>query len=59
MRDAWGQMNLAIETMVQQGRTVEEVIAAAPTKDWDAQLGTATRDGFIRQAYGGIRAARQ
>jgi glyoxylase-like metal-dependent hydrolase (beta-lactamase superfamily II) len=58
LRDTWGQINLAIETMVQQGRTVEEVIAAAPTKDWDAQLGTASREGFIRQAYGGIRARR-
>ena len=58
LRDTWGQINLAIETMVQQGRTVDEVIAAAPTKDWDAQLGTASREGFIRQAYGGIRARR-
>lgn len=59
MRDTWGQINLAIETMVQQGRSVEDVIAAAPTKDWDAQLGTASREGFIRQVYGGIRATRQ
>ena len=37
--------------MVRQGRTVEEVVAAAPTKDLDKKWGAARGAGFVHQAY--------
>jgi glyoxylase-like metal-dependent hydrolase (beta-lactamase superfamily II) len=53
IRAAWSTINERIEAMARQGRPVEDVIAAVPTKEFDGRFGVATRDGFIRQAFGG------
>ena len=56
IRNAWVEINSRLEALAKQGRTVEEVIAAAPTKDFDAQFGGGNPMGFLRQAYGGVLA---
>ncbi|MEQ1760469.1 MAG: MBL fold metallo-hydrolase [Vicinamibacterales bacterium] len=53
-RDIWATINERVDRMMRAGRMLEEVLAAAPTREFDAQLGTATRDSFIRQTYGGL-----
>ncbi len=53
-RGIWTTINERVDTMMRAGRTLEEVLAAAPTREFDAQFGTATRDSFIRQTYGGL-----
>jgi cyclase len=58
-RDVWATINDRIDAMMRAGRTLEEVLAAAPTREFDAQLGTVTRDSFIRQTYGGLAARSQ
>ena len=40
--------------MVRQERTVDEVVAAAPTKDLDQKWGVARGAGFVRQAYNSL-----
>ena len=58
-RNIWAELNQRLETMAKEGRTVDEVVKAAPTKDFDAKVGpqaAQTADGFLRQAYGGVLA---
>jgi glyoxylase-like metal-dependent hydrolase (beta-lactamase superfamily II) len=57
-RDAWLTINQRLEQLAQQGRSVEEAIAAVPTKDFDMAFNTADPAGFLRQAYGGVLARR-
>jgi cyclase len=57
-REAWLTINQRLEQLAQQGRTVEEAIAAAPTKDFDMAFNTPNPAGFLRQAYGGVLARR-
>jgi hypothetical protein len=41
--------------MAKQGKTVDEVLAAAPTKDLDEKWGKVRpADGFLKQAYPSI-----
>jgi glyoxylase-like metal-dependent hydrolase (beta-lactamase superfamily II) len=49
-----------IAPMVQQGKTVEQVIAAKPTSEYDARVPTAdtTSERFIRQVYTELKAGR-
>jgi glyoxylase-like metal-dependent hydrolase (beta-lactamase superfamily II) len=49
-----------IAPMVQQGKTVEEVIAAKPTSEFDARVpqGTMTSERFIRQVYAELKAGK-
>lgn len=49
-----------IAPLVQQGKTVEEVIAAKPTADYDARVPTAatTSERFIRQVYTELKTPR-
>ena len=49
-----------IAPMVQQGKTVEEVIASKPTSDYDAKVPTAatTSERFIRQVYTELKTPR-
>jgi cyclase len=49
-----------IAPLVQQGKTVEEVIAAKPTADYDAKIPTAdtTSERFIRQVYTELKASK-
>jgi hypothetical protein len=56
VRNTWVEINSRLEAFAKQGRTIEDVIAAAPTKDFDAQYGNPM--GFLRQAYGGVLAQR-
>jgi cyclase len=59
-REMWLTINQRLEQLAQQGRTVDEAIAAAPTKDFDMSLNipAAQAQGFLRQAYGGVLARR-
>ena len=44
-----------LAAMVKQGKSVDEVVAAAPTKDLDEQWGKARpAAGFVRQAYNSL-----
>lgn len=58
-RDIWAAINQRLEDHARQGRSVDDVIAAAPTREFDATIGTANPAAFLRQAYGGVLAARQ
>ena len=61
-RETWLAINGRLETMAKEGRTIDEVIKAAPTKDFDAKVGgqaAQTAEGFLRQAYGGVQARRR
>lgn len=56
-RSVWVELNQRLEAMVKEGRSVEDVVKAAPTKEFDAKVGAQaaqTAEGFVRQAYGGI-----
>jgi cyclase len=58
-RSVWVELNQRLEAMAKEGRSVEEVVKAAPTKEFDAKVGpqaAQTAEGFLRQAYGGILA---
>jgi glyoxylase-like metal-dependent hydrolase (beta-lactamase superfamily II) len=58
-RETWLAINDRLERMAKEGRTIDEVIKAAPTKDFDAKVGpqaVKTAEGFLRQAYGGVQA---
>lgn len=60
-RETWLAINQRLEAMAKEGRSVDEVVKAAPTKDFDAKVGAQaapTAEGFLRQAYGGILARR-
>ena len=58
-RLTWSAINERLEAMVKEGRSVDEVVKAAPTKAFDAKVGPQaeqTAEGFLRQAYGGVLA---
>ena len=60
-REMWLSINQRLETMAKEGRTIDEVLKAAPTKDFDARVGPQAAqgaEGFLRQAYGGVLAVR-
>jgi hypothetical protein len=44
------KQRLGMRPMLRQGKTVEDVVAAAPTKDLDQKWGAARGAGFVRQA---------
>jgi glyoxylase-like metal-dependent hydrolase (beta-lactamase superfamily II) len=51
-RDMVATVQERLEPMARQGRTIDEVVAAAPTKDLDDKWGGSRRtEGFLRQAY--------
>jgi cyclase len=51
-RDMLHTVHDRLSAMAKQGKTVDEVIASAPTKDLDEQWGkTRPAAGFVRQAY--------
>jgi cyclase len=54
-RDMLEVVNGRLEPMAKQGKTMEEVLAAAPTKDLDDKWGKARpSDAFLKQAYPSI-----
>jgi glyoxylase-like metal-dependent hydrolase (beta-lactamase superfamily II) len=55
-RDQWQTINQRLEDHARQGRTVDEVIAAAPTRDFDMVVGVQDPTAFVRQAYNGVLA---
>jgi cyclase len=55
-REMWLTINRRLEDFGRQGRSVDDVIAAAPTREFDAAAGGANPAGFLRQAYGGVLA---
>ena len=55
-REMWNTINQRLEGLAKQGRTIEEVLKEAPTKDFDAKLNVTNPEGFLRQAYGGVLA---
>ena len=57
-REVWLAINQRLEEHARQGRSADAVVAAIPTREFDARLGVANPEGFVRQAYGGVRAAR-
>ena len=58
-REMWVTVNQRLEAMAKQGRTMDEVLKAAPTKDFDPKIGARTAEGFLRQAYGGVLAGQR
>jgi glyoxylase-like metal-dependent hydrolase (beta-lactamase superfamily II) len=57
-REVWLAINQRLEDHAKAGRSVEAVIAAGPTRDFDMRIGTQNSEGFLRQAYGGVLATR-
>ena len=60
-RDTWLAIDQRLQAMAKEGRSIEEVLKAAPTKEFDARIGAQaaqTAEGFLRQAYGGLLAGR-
>jgi cyclase len=57
-RDMWLAVNQRLEDHARQGHSVDEVVMAAPTKDFDEKVGVRMPDAFVRQAYGGVLATR-
>ena len=58
-RETWLAINQRLETMAKEGRSIDEVLKAGVTKEYDARVGpqaAATAEGFLRQAYGGVQA---
>jgi cyclase len=54
-RDMLVTVNERLELMAKQGKTLEEVLTAAPTKDLDEKWGKLRpADGFLKQAYPSI-----
>jgi glyoxylase-like metal-dependent hydrolase (beta-lactamase superfamily II) len=61
-REMWLAIDQRLEAMAKEGRSVDEAVKAAPTRDFDAKVGpqaAPTAEGFLRQAYGGILARRR
>jgi hypothetical protein len=51
-RDMLHTVHERLAAMAKQGKTVDEVVASAPTKDLDEQWGKARpAAGFVKQAY--------
>ena len=57
-REIWLAINQRLEEHARQGRSVDAVVAAMPTREFDERLGVANPEAFVRQAYGGVLAAR-
>jgi glyoxylase-like metal-dependent hydrolase (beta-lactamase superfamily II) len=57
-REAWLAINQRLEEHARQGRSADAVVAAMPTREFDTRLGVANPEAFVRQAYGGVLAAR-
>lgn len=57
-REMWLAINQRLEDHARQGHAVDEVVQAAPTRDFDQAVGVSMPDPFVRQAYGGVIARR-
>ncbi len=54
IREMWVDINQRLENHARAGRSLSEVLASGPTKDFDGQPGLQNPADFIRQAYGGL-----
>jgi hypothetical protein len=50
----WRTINQRLDDHAAKGHTLDEVVAAAPTKEFDAAMPGVNAAPFLRQAYGGI-----
>jgi glyoxylase-like metal-dependent hydrolase (beta-lactamase superfamily II) len=57
-REMWLTINDRLEAFAKQGHAIEDVLKAAPTKDFDEKVGVKNPEPFLRQAYGGVLAKR-
>jgi cyclase len=55
-REMWLSINQRLEEHAKAGRPIDEVVKAAPTKEFDTKLGVTDATGFVRQAYSGVLA---
>lgn len=55
-REIWLTINGRLEEMARQGRSLDEMLAALPTKDFDERVGVQNPQPFLRQAWGGVLA---
>jgi cyclase len=53
-RDRWMTINGKLEGYAKDGRSADEVVAAAPTREFDAAVGVQNPEPFVRQAYAGV-----
>jgi glyoxylase-like metal-dependent hydrolase (beta-lactamase superfamily II) len=56
IREMWLAINQRLEEHARQGRSADEAVAAAPTRDFDMRVGVTNPEAFVRQAYGGVLA---
>jgi glyoxylase-like metal-dependent hydrolase (beta-lactamase superfamily II) len=57
-REMWIEIDRRLGEHAKQGHSIDEVLAAAPTKDFDEKLGVRMPATFLSQAYGGVLARR-
>jgi cyclase len=55
-REEWLTINQRLETYARDGRTIDEVVAATPTREFDQTIGVQNPAPFVRQAYAGVLA---
>jgi cyclase len=55
-RDRWLTINRKLEDYAREGRSADEVVGAAPTKEFDAAVGVQNPEPFVRQAFAGVLA---
>jgi len=53
-REIWLAVNDRLEGYAREGRPVDDVIAATPTRDFDEEVGVQNAAPFVRQAYNGV-----
>jgi cyclase len=58
IREVWLAINQRLEDHARTGRSADEVVAAKPTAGFDMRMGVTNAEAFVRQAYGGVLAAR-
>lgn len=52
--ERWTVISQRLEDFARQGRSVDEVVAAAPTREFDTAVGVQNAAPFVRQAYTGM-----
>jgi glyoxylase-like metal-dependent hydrolase (beta-lactamase superfamily II) len=55
IRETWLTIDERLQTHAKQGHSLEEVLAARPTADFDATVGSSMSEPFLRQAYGALQ----
>ena len=50
-RDMLSTVRGRVQALIDQGKSIDEAVAAKPTADFDAQLGAENAEGFVRSVY--------